>query len=37
MRLKELEAYVELASKVDKLEVVLGESSLGRLKVVSPS
>jgi len=37
MRLKELEAYVELASKVGKLEVVLGESALGRLKVVSPS
>ena len=37
MRLKELEAYVELAGKVGNLEVRLGNDALGRLQLVSDS
>ena len=37
MRLKELEAYAELAGRVGKLDVSLGESALARLKLTSDS
>jgi regulator of protease activity HflC (stomatin/prohibitin superfamily) len=37
MRLKELEAYAELAGRVGRLDVSLGESALARLKLTSDS
>ena len=37
MRLKELEAYAELAGRVGKLDVSLGEPALARLKLTSDS